>query len=121
MLEHPNTPVDPREEIQRLRAGEEEGATEGVLPTPGQLLRQIHDDDLPTRMRRLEGLLAAVQDGHACAMNLHEANLQELRQKTMDQWGILARIARMCSDPDRDGLLHVSEITELLPEGLVRG
>lgn len=121
MLEDLNTVARLREEIEHLRAGEEDGATQEAFPTPGQLLRQIHDDDLATRMRRMENLLAIAEAGHSCAMNLHEANLHELRQKTMDSWGILARIARMCSDPDRDGLLHVSEVVELLPDGLIRG
>lgn len=109
------------DEIRKLRAGEEDGWTEGAMPTPGQYLKRLHELDEESRIRSLEVLMGAAEGGRQCVMGLHEANLQELRQRTMASWGTLSRISEMCRDADRDGLIHVNEIVDLLPEALRYG
>lgn len=110
-----------REAIAWMREGEEGGYQEGTVPTPGQLYQQLHEAEPVERMARIEGLLNAAEAGRQCAMSLHGQNLEELRQRVMDSWNIFAALGRVCSDPARDGLVHVSEINELLPEALRRG
>jgi hypothetical protein len=110
-----------RSEIDELRAGEEGGWVEGILPTPGQYLKRLHDLDEERRIQSLGVLLSAAEAGRQCAMSLHEGNLHELRQRTMTSWSTLADIAALCRDPERDGVIHVSEVTELLPEALRYG
>jgi hypothetical protein len=110
-----------RVEIDELRAGEEGGWAENNFPTPGQYLKRLHDLDEERRIQSLGVLLNAAEAGRQCSMNLHEDNLHELRQRAMTSWSALADIAALCRDPGRDGLLHVSEVTELLPEALRYG
>ena len=110
-----------KEEVARLRGGEEDGYHESRIPTPGQLLKRIHDLDPQERIERLDALIATAEAAHHCHLNMHEANLQELRQRVMNTWSALAAISSLCRAPDRDGLIHVSEITELLPEALRYG
>lgn len=118
MLEDSNTVHALNKEIDRLREGEEGGYQEGVIPTSGQLLRRIHDLNGEQRIQMLDAVMHMAEAGRQCGMSLHEVNLSELRQKTMNTWSALHRISEMCRDPERDGLIHVSEIVELLPEGL---
>ena len=115
------TVADLQREIDRLRDGEEGGFIEGTIPTPGQYLRRLHTLDTEQRIQSLTRLIDAGEVAHFCTMNMHEANLQELRQSAMGTWSALSRIANLCYDPDRDGILHVSEVVELLPKGLIRG
>lgn len=107
-----------QEEISRLRGGEEDGWSEQTIPTPGQFLKRLHELDAEQRVRKLEAVLAAATAAHFCTLNDHEGTIQELRQRVMGIWSVLVEISQLCSDPDRDGLLHVSEVVELLPEGL---
>lgn len=123
-MSHPEdlgTTEDLKREIVDLRAGEEGGWVEGVIPTPGQYLKRLHEYDEERRMQSLATLFEAAEIGRRCAMELHDANLSELRQRVMSSWQTLAAISSLCRDPNRDGLLHVSEITELLPEALRYG
>lgn len=112
---------DLRAEIDHLRDGEEDGWTVGVIPTPGQYLKKLHDSDTERRMQSLTNMLGAAEAAHACVMGMHEENLQELRQRAMVSWSALARIASLCRDPERDGLVHVGEIVDLLPDALRYG
>lgn len=107
-----------RQEVDFLREGEEGGWTPETIPTPGQYLKRLHGLDAEQRLQSLDTLIGAAEVGRQCVMSLHEANLQELRQRAMTTWSALAAIATLCRDPQRDGLVHVSEIAELLPEAL---
>lgn len=106
------------EEIERLRDGEEGGQVPEAIPTPGQFLKRLHELDTGHRMMALGAMIDSAEAGWRCANSLHEANLSELRQRAMNTWSILHRISEMCRDPERDGIIHVSEINELLPDGL---
>jgi hypothetical protein len=112
---------DLKAEIERLRDGEEDGWTEGSIPSPGQFLKRLHEQDAERRIRNLEVLLEAGEAGRQCYLGQHDANLQELRQRVMGAWSALAEIAQLCRDPERDGLLHVSEVNDLLPAALRYG
>jgi hypothetical protein len=112
---------DPLAEIARLRDGEEDGWTEAAWPRPGQYLKRLHELDSEQRIQSLANLLGAAEAAHACLVGMHQENLQELRQRAMNSWSALTRIAGLCRDPERDGLIHVSEIVELLPPALRYG
>lgn len=118
-LDGPKEFAAPEEEIRHLRAGEEGGWSEGVIPTPGQYLKRLHELDGGNRIQNLTVLLGAAEAGHQCAMSLHEANLSELRQRTMTVWSALSRIGELCQG--REGLVDVRGIVDLLPEALRRG
>lgn len=118
-LDGPNRIAALEEEIQDLRSGEEDGWSEGVIPTPGQYLKRLHELDGERRVQNLTVLLGAAEAGRQCAMSLHEANLSELRQRTMTAWSALSRIGELCQG--REGLVDVGEIVDLLPEALRRG
>lgn len=120
MLEGPNTVDALTREIERLRDGEEGGYRQEVIPTPGQFLRRLHDMDTAQRVGALEVVMEMAEAGRRCGMDLHEANLSELRQRAMGAWSVLHRISELCRDPERDGIIHVSEINDLLPDGLRR-
>lgn len=121
MPENPNDPKALQEAIDWMRAGEEGGYVDHSVPTPGQFYQRLHELDPEARLRRISALFGAAEVGRSCVVSLHEENLAELRQRAMDSWNVLAALGRMCSDPERDGLVHVSEIVELLPLALRRG
>lgn len=115
-----NDPADLRSELDWLRHGEEDGYTEGQVPTPGQLLKVIHSLDPEERMKRLDALIGTAEMAHRCVMSLHDSNINELRQRVMTSWSTLDRIARACQEADEAGMVPVSAITALLPDGLRR-
>lgn len=121
-LENPHSP---QEEIRWLRAGEEEDHIEGAVPTPGQFLKRLHDLDEKRRIEHLGRFLMSAQIAHNCTMSMHEANLEELRQRAMESWSTLSRIANLCYSPHgqdhEDRMIRASDIIELLPKGLQRG
>lgn len=104
--------------IEHLREGEEGGHTENTLPTPGQFLRRLHELPGEERLHVLGTVLALADAGRRCDMELHDANLGELRQRTMTAWGALSRIGALCRDRDA---IPAKEINDLMPEALRRG
>lgn len=121
MLETSDVIAGLRKEIDDLRHGEEAGYVPEVMPTPGQWYRRLHDMDPTRRMAMVTSLVAAAEAGHACAMARHAGELEELRSRAMRLWSTLHGISELCRDSDRDGLVHVGEIVDLLPDGLRYG
>lgn len=104
--------------IEHLREGEEDGYAENTLPTPGQFLRRLHGLPGEERIQVLGTVLALANAGRRCDMEMHDANLDELRQRTMTAWGALSRISAICRDRDA---VPTKEINDLMPDALRRG
>jgi hypothetical protein len=64
-----------RQEIEKLRAGEEARGPEGVHKTPGQILRKLHELDREPRMKFLGSLLESAHQGTECGAQQHEQAL----------------------------------------------
>lgn len=84
MLEDLNTVHGLTKEIERLRAGEEGGATPEMKLTAGQLWKRLLDLNEKRRVEMLRSLLASADEGAACSMELHKADLDDRYRQVVE-------------------------------------
>ena len=108
-----------KDEVARLREGEEDGYVAGTVPTAGQLLKRLHDAEPAARMEYLESLIGTVEMARRCQLDQHDAIMEEGRQTLLSVWGILNKISEMCRD-SKDGKISTEEIIAIMPESLRR-
>jgi hypothetical protein len=81
-------------EIARLRAGEsDEPVPEGTQPTPGQLLRRLHDAPLDDRLLILARILDNATEAAACFERNHDGRIRS-QQAELDATRLLAENMR---------------------------
>jgi hypothetical protein len=71
------------DEIDRLRAGEEDGYDPLTVPTPGQWIHQFNQATAEKRLEVVGRLIDAAERVWACTMNLHEERIHDGRHAVM--------------------------------------
>lgn len=85
-------------EIERLRAGEEDGATPEMKLTAGQLWKRLLELNPTGRIEMLRSLLQSADEGAECRMQNHEFELDDTARRAFDlgthlmQWNTARRL-----------------------------
>ncbi len=83
-IEDLNTVHGLTKEIERLRAGEEDGATPEVKLTAGQLWKRLLDLNGKKRIEMLRSLLESADEGSTCRMENHSYELDHLYRNAVE-------------------------------------
>ncbi|MGW5175870.1 hypothetical protein ACWERY_16100 [Streptomyces sp. NPDC004082] len=106
---------DLTQERDRLRAGEEDGHTPGVAPTPGQWLRRLNEAAPSVRLETIGHLLASAERGDRCFLNEHEGRLAEERKARV----AVARVRDVIADMEGiTGARHWARILRTAVDGV---
>lgn len=109
MLEDLNTVHGLTKEIERLRAGEEDGARPETRLTAGQLWKRLLELNEQRRIEMVRSLLESADEGSRCSMEMHDADLRVMQQRIgeladrLDTWKVPQRLLiRMIRELRRD-------------------